>query len=149
MAAIEKTVEANEALLDASNAKLARSEAKLARSTTSLRVFGVITVCATFAAALVILLTDSPWLPTERLVVAGRAPFTAFVLRADPEELVVLDASSRRLERLDAAALVSRRFCRPGGGSWLSGLSDSVAFRRLLTLYQAPPTYPRCSTLGS
>lgn len=65
-------------------------------------------------AALVILLADRPWFPSERILPYGRTPFTGYVLRADSDEVAVLADDSRRLVRVNAGDVQSRTFCRTG-----------------------------------
>ena len=126
---------------------LASAEGKVAQQTLRVRKLAVGGVVALGLGSLFILLNDRPWLPAERLGVTGQASFTAYVLSADSEELVALDAGSRRLVRVAGAALVSRQFCQVRGG-FLSGLAGSLAFRPLLTVYKSPPSYPMCQDLG-
>lgn len=126
---------------------LASAEGNVARQCLRVRRLAVVGVVILVLGSLVILLNDRPWLPAERLIVTGQAPFTAYVLSADSEELVALDAGSRRLVRVAGAGLVSRRFCQVRSG-FLSGLAGSIAFRPLLTVYKSPPSYPRCKDLG-
>ncbi len=78
----------------------------------------------------------------------GQRPFTGYVLRESPDELIVLMEDSRRLVRVYGEALIGRKFCRQGAAGWAAWAANSVDLRPLITGYRAPPSYPRCSDIS-
>lgn len=91
--------------------------------------------------ALVLMLDTRPWLAAERLHLDGQAPVTGYVIKADADELVVLDEESRQLVRLDGAKVTSRRYCEVGS-------PERGFFTPTLALLVDPEPYPRCDRLG-
>ena len=92
--------------------------------------------------AIVLLLSDRPWLPAEHIAVGGQSAITGYVLKADSDEVVILEDRTRQLLRIAAAKVRDRRYCLMGrGASWFESPMVSL-------LYDAP-SYPRCSGLGA
>lgn len=63
--------------------------------------------------SLVLVVSAGPvWLPPERLVLEGGTATTGYVLASEDDELVVLWARDRRVERIAADAVQDRQVCR-------------------------------------
>jgi hypothetical protein len=56
---------------------------------------------------------DAFWLPRERLVFRGQAPFTGYLLKASEEHFVILDDNARIVFEKPKADLLDRTFCLP------------------------------------
>jgi hypothetical protein len=53
------------------------------------------------------------WLPRERLVFKGEAPFTGYVLKVSEDQLVILSDKPRLIIQKDGFSLADRDFCYP------------------------------------
>src|SRR5690606_7481874 len=56
-------------------------------------------------------LSNTPWLPPERIVARGHEPFTAYVLDEDERSVTVMYEDPRQIARLDQAEVQSRTIC--------------------------------------
>lgn len=80
---------------------------------------------------------NSAWVPAELLDVSGGEPVVGFVIDANSDELVVLQASDRAIVHLARGDIGSRSVCRLEGQPSGRTLFDLVS-------PQAGPSYPRC-----
>jgi hypothetical protein len=80
-----------------------------------------------------------PWLPAERIAVAGQPPVIGYVLRTDTSEAVVLVDNPRHIVRLDGTVM-ARQYCwvQKGGSRFLWPI---------VALVRPEPSYPLCSGL--
>jgi hypothetical protein len=76
-----------DAIVAEADAKVVRVEAARPRTKKVLAVGAVVFGVQ----ALALMLDTRPWLPAERLQLDGQAPVTGYVIKADSEEMVVLD----------------------------------------------------------
>lgn len=89
------------------------------------------------------LLTDAPWLPAEHITLDDQAAITGYVLKAESDEVVILDDGSRELVRIERADLQDRRYC-------VVHWPDRTWFGRpIISLFYETPSYPRCDQLAA
>lgn len=91
--------------------------------------------------AAVLMLDSRPWLPAEHLALDGQSAVIGYVIKASPEETVVLEEKSRHLVRLDGEKVTARRYCEVGA-------PPNGFFQPVLALVFDPDLYPRCNSLG-
>ena len=77
-------------------------------------VFGAALIIGWFTSELIPRVNDQDfWLPRERLVFKGSAPFTGYVLKSDEDRLVILNDEPRLIIELPKRALEGRDLCYP------------------------------------